>query len=197
MKIWKKRRLEQRKWELQLEFKDAIQSISNALNIGYSIENTFGEAIKDLVMLYGTESMIIKEFKGIQRQIKLNRNVEELLLDFGKRSGIADIKSFAEIVGTTKRTGGDLIKIIRLTSENISERIEIQREIKTLVSAKKFEGNIMSLLPVFIILYLRLSMPGFLDPLYKMLVGRIIMVVALVLYIMSVWILQKIVTIRM
>ena len=197
MKTFKKKRIESRKWELQSQFKDGIQSISNALNTGYSIENSFGEAIKDLSLLYEKDALIIKEFRYIQRQISMNKNVEELILEFGRRSGIDDILSFAEIIRTAKRTGGDLIKVIRITSDNISERMEIQREIKTLITAKKLEGNIMSLLPVFIIVYLRICMPGFLMPLYSTLIGRMVMTGALVTYAAAVWLLQKIINIQM
>lgn len=197
MKTFKKKRIQDRKWELQSQFKDGIQSISNALNTGYSIENSFGEAIKDLNLLYEKDALIIKEFRFIQRQITMNKNVEELILEFGRRSGVDDILSFAEIISTAKRTGGDLIKVIKITSDNISERMEIQREIKTLITAKKLEGNIMSLLPVFIILYLRISMPGFLMPLYTTFVGRMVMTSALLTYVAAVWLLQKIINIQM
>lgn len=197
MKTFKKKRIQDRKWELQSQFKDGIQSISNALNTGYSIENSFGEAIKDLNLLYEKDALIIKEFRFIQRQITMNKNVEELILEFGRRSGVDDILSFAEIISTAKRTGGDLIKVIKITSDNISERMEIQREIKTLITAKKLEGNIMSLLPVFIILYLRICMPGFLMPLYTTFVGRMVMTGALLTYVAAVWLLQKIINIQM
>ena len=197
MKTFKKKRIQDRKWELQSQFKDGIQSISNALNTGYSIENSFGEAIKDLNLLYEKDALIIKEFRFIQRQITMNKNVEELILEFGRRSGVDDILSFAEIISTAKRTGGDLIKVIKITSDNISERMEIQREIKTLITAKKLEGNIMSLLPVFIILYLRICMPGFLMPLYTTFVGRMVMTSALLTYVAAVWLLQKIINIQM
>lgn len=196
VKYRQRQRVEKKKWNLTLEFKDAITSLSSALTAGYSIENAFAEALRELSFLYDPDAEIIKEFQSISQQIKLNRNVEELLMEFGNRTGIEDILNFAEVVMTAKRTGGDLIKIIKSTSEGIGEKIEVQREIKTLLSAKKLEGMIMCVIPFGIIVYLNLCMPGFLEPMYQGVVGRGIMSLALIGYLGGIALLNKIVAIR-
>lgn len=191
-----KSRAEKRKWRLTLEFRDGIQSLSNALGAGYSIENAFAEAVRDLRLLYDEDTEIVKEFQGISQQIHLNQNVEDLLMEFGNRSEVEDIISFAEVVMTAKRTGGDLIKIMKTTSNNISDKIDIQREITTLIAAKKMEGYIMCVIPFGIIVYLNMSMPDFLAPMYETWIGRIVMTIALVFYLLAVLLLQKIVNIK-
>ncbi|SET28790.1 tight adherence protein B [[Clostridium] polysaccharolyticum] len=191
-----KERIKKKKWQLTLQFKDGVVSLSNALAAGYSIENAFHEAVIDLRLLYDENSGIIKEFQKIEQQIRLNRNVEELLMKFGMQAGIEDIKDFAEIVMTAKRTGGDLIKIMKTTSNSIGEKIEVQREIQTLIAAKRFEGNIMTVIPLGIILYLKLCMPGFLRPLYEGVAGRGIMSIALTGYVLSLLLLRKIIDIK-
>lgn len=190
------RRKEKEQWQLTLQFRDGIQSLSNALVAGYSIENAFAEALKDLCFLYSDDAMIVREFQNINYQIRLSRNVEELLMEFGIRSGIEDIISFSEVVMTAKRTGGDLIKVIRTTSSNISDKIDIQTEIGTLIAAKKMEGYIMCVIPIGIIVYLNMCMPEFLLPMYETLVGRVVMTVALIFYILAIVLLQKIVNIK-
>lgn len=191
-----KARQKKKEWQLTLEFKDGIQSLSNALTAGYSIENSFAEAIKDLRFLYEEDGDIVKEFCKINQQIKLNRNIEDLLMEFGNRTGIEDIISFAEVVTTAKRTGGDLIKIMKITSDNISEKIEVQREIRTLIAAKKLEGNIMSLIPFGIIIYLNVCMPDFLLPMYEGIIGRCVMSIALISYVFAIILLNRIVAIK-
>lgn len=177
-----KKRLEDRKWQLNMEFKEAIVSLSAALNAGYSIENAFAEAIRDLYLLYGEDSYIIPEFKHILYQINMNQTVESAIEEFAKRSGVEDICNFSEIVTTAKRTGGDLMKIIRTTGKTIGDKIEIKREIKTLITAKKFEAKIMNVIPLGIILYLLMTSPGFLKPLYHNPAGIMTMTVALIAY---------------
>ena len=100
------------------------------------------------------------------------------------------------MLSTAKRTGGDLLKVIRMTSQSIGDKTGIQREIRTVVAAKKLEANIMSTIPVLIILYVWFSMPGFLEPMYTTLVGRIVMTVTLGFYVAAILLLRKIVDIN-
>lgn len=186
----------ERKWELNLQFRDGITSISSALNAGYSIENAICEAKKDLLLMYDENTIIVKEFQYMIYQMNNNQTVEEILQDFAERSSVEDIHNFAEVFITAKRTGGDIIKIIRTTSNSISDKLEVKREILTLITAKKFESNIMNVIPLGIILYMWVCSPGFLDPLYGNILGIGIMSVALLLYGVAYVISQQIINIE-
>ncbi|WP_066713917.1 type II secretion system F family protein [Clostridium sp. Marseille-P299] len=172
-----------RKQRLSIGFRDGIRCILAALEAGYSLENAMGEAITDLKLMYNDETEIIKEFLHIQRQVKNNVTIEEAMEQFALRSGIEDIESFAEVLLTAKRTGGDIVKVIRTTSNAISDKLEVKREIITMITAKQFEVTILKVIPFGIILYLWLGSPGFLDPLYHNLFGIVFMTIILVLYI--------------
>lgn len=172
-----------RKQRLNIGFRDGIRCILAALEAGYSLENAMGETITDLKLMYNDETEIIKEFLHIQRQVKNNVTIEEAMEQFALRSGIEDIESFAEVLLTAKRTGGDIVKVIRTTSNAISDKLEVKREIITMITAKQFEVTILKVIPFGIILYLWLGSPGFLDPLYHNLFGIVFMTIILVLYI--------------
>ena len=85
----------------------------------------------------------MREFSYIINQIRMNITVEKALLEFAERTGVEDIINFAEIFAIAKRTGGDLVKVIRTTANAINDKIEVKREIITLVTAKKHEADIM------------------------------------------------------
>jgi len=178
----KKKAIEKRKWELNLQFKDAIVSLSAALSAGYAIENAFAQALFDLKCMYSKDSSIVKEFQYMVHQLETNQTVEAVLLDFAHRSNIEDINNFTRVFMTAKRTGGDVIRVIKHTSDAISTKLEVKREIITMVTQKRFESNIMKFIPFGIILYLLLTSPGFLDPLYGNIMGVIIMSLLLLFY---------------
>ena len=52
-----------------------------------------------------------------------------------------------------------------------------------LISAKRLEQNIMSIIPFAIICYVSIASGGYFDPLYTTFVGRIMMTVCLVIYV--------------
>ncbi|MHB8131081.1 MAG: type II secretion system F family protein [Mobilitalea sp.] len=188
--------IKERKWKLNLEFRDGILALSAALEAGYSAEHAFDEANKDLRMIYLEEALVIKEFTYIINQIRMNISVEKALNDFGERTGIEDIQSFSEVFGTAKRTGGDLINVIKITGNIISDKIEVKREIITLITSKRMEANIMKIIPLLILIYLSFSSPGFLNPLYQNLFGALVMTIFLAGYLGAYLIINKIIAIE-
>ncbi|GMQ57661.1 hypothetical protein AN1V17_20560 [Vallitalea sediminicola] len=178
--------IKKRKKELRLQFKEAIYALSSSLGAGKSIESAFKSVLNDLRILYPEpNTYIILEFEYIVRKIEMNETIEDAIQDFASRASIDDITNFSNVFITAKRTGGNIISIIRYTSNMISEKIEIQSEIEVLVSSKQFEQSILSLLVPGIIIYLQISSPGYLDVMYSTLLGRILMTVCLILFAIS------------
>ena len=193
----KKRRLiEKRKWQLNLEFRDGINSLSAAIGAGYSAEHAFVEAIKDLRRMYSDGAMIINEFSYIVNQIQMNTPIEKALYDLGDRCGVEDIISFAEVFATAKRSGGDLVQIIKSTGTMISDKLEVKREIITIIAGKKFEANIMKMVPVGILFYLSISSGDLLKPLYHNAFGAVVMTTILIIYLFTYRVIDKIITIE-
>lgn len=178
------------------QFKDGMLAVSFSLNVGYSIENSFKEALGELILLYGNKSNIVVQFKTIIYRINMNENIEDILDDFAAQSNIEDIMYFAEVFRYAKRSGGDLISIIRNTANTISEKIEVKNEIETVISGKQMEQKIMSMVPFGIIVYLKLSSPEFIEGLYGNVAGIMVMTICLLLYILSDWLAQRIVRIE-
>lgn len=170
------------RWTLMLEFKDAMDSFVSAMAAGYSMENAVSEAYRDLQLMYGRETMMLQELREIRKRLILHEPLDRLLLDLGRRSAVEDIITFAQIYSTARRSGGNLVKVMKRTADNISEKVEIQREIQTAVAGKKMEAGCMMVIPLLIILYLQLFSPDFLAPLYHGLAGRLFMTAALLVY---------------
>lgn len=168
--------------EILAEFTTGIQMVNASLQAGYAIENSFREAIGELRKIYPEDSFIIREFRYILSQTGLNVPVETLLLDLGHRTHIEDIRNFAEVFQTAKRTGGDMIGIIRNAVTSIQVKKETREEIETNLSGKASEQRIMSAAPIFLIGYTSITSPGFLDVCYHNTLGIAIMTVSLVIY---------------
>lgn len=180
----KKDYLKNQHYEINLQFREGLQGIAAALGAGYAIENAIEEAHRDLVLLYGEDSLLATEFYRMKQQLELNQPVEKVFQEFAGRWKTEDILHFVQVFQTAKRTGGDLIAITRLAAEKIGEKIEIQREIHTMIAGKKMEAKIMNMIPLGIILYFWLSSPEFLDCLYQS-SGRVVMTILMILYVFA------------
>lgn len=185
-----------RKERLSIQFKEMMISLVTNLEAGYSVENSIANANKDMLMLFGKEGMITKELSYMTRCIRNNQTVEDLLDDFGKRSHVSDIKDFAEVFRTAKRSGGDITGMIKSTVDIIAGKMDVRRKINTLISAKKFEQSIMNVVPFGIILYIDLTSRGFFGALYHNVIGIIIMTAMLAVYLIAVFMAGKILEIK-
>ena len=172
-----------------------LSILNSFLSAGYSIENALIAAIPDLSALLGENSYMVEELKQVKRSLAMNRPLEEPLSNFALRSGLDDIHNFSEIFLVAKRSGGELSEIIQHSSSIIHDKLSIHEEILTLSAAKRFEQKIMNCIPFFIILYLNASSPDFFHILYHSIMGRIVMTVALFIYLLAIYLSQKIINI--
>lgn len=182
MRSRQRKKVRERRNRLKSEFKEGLNALKASIQAGYSIENAFGEAEKDLRLLLGEDADICREFRYMNGQLSLNVPVEELLWSFAARSGLPDARSFAEVFSAAKRTKGDLSMVMERTASMIGEKADTEAEISTLISAKRFEFLVMSVVPFGIILYMKLSFGDFLDTLYGSAMGRVVMTAGLLIY---------------
>lgn len=181
-----------RRRQLLLAFREALSLLASSLSAGYSLENALRESLGELSVLYGNTSLIVREFSYLLRQIGMNIPPEQAVDDFAKRSGLDDIKTFARVLRIARKSGGDLAGILRRTSEVIGDRIQIKEEILTLTAARRFEQRAMNLVPLFMILYVDFSSPGFFRVMYETLLGRLVMTLCLATYLFALYLSQRI-----
>ena len=192
VKYVRRRKAEARRAFLTEQFKECILSTSASLQAGYAVENAFLESREDMRNLYGERSAIYEELEVIRRGLVVNLSLEELLLDFGERSGCEEILQFAQLFSIAKRGGGNLSEMIRTSANLISQRFEARQEVRTMLAGRKMEQTVMRIMPFGITFYVSLSYPGYFDPLYQDLSGAAIMTLCLALYLASVFLGERI-----
>lgn len=174
--------VEKNRQKMRLHFRDYLTAVHMAVRSGYSLENAVRSGCRDLEALYGSSDPLVLELERLTRQLSYSVPVEKLFHELGYAAGIREIQSFAELISITKRTGGNLGKVLGDSWRVLSRRMDTEMEIQTLLAAKKYEQSVMSLMPAAMILYLRFSFPGFAEHLYGNAAGALIMTAALVFY---------------
>lgn len=168
--------------EFRDQFRDCIQAVAAALKAGYSAENAIREAKQDIGPMYPSDKRIMKELELIVRQLDMNRPVGMVLEDFSERAGQEDVENFVNVFIAAKKSGGDSIAMIRKAVRTISEKIDTEKEIQTMLASKKLEFEIMCAVPFVIIAYMKLTFVDFLDVLYGNAAGAAVMTVCIILY---------------
>jgi len=174
---------EKGKRRFERQFQDALQSLEAQLNVGYSMENAIKEVQRDLQIMYDRHTLIVREFTYMVRQLNLNVTAEAAWKDFAARVALPEVDTFVTVFSLAKRSGGDSILIIKNAVRQLGDKAEVKREIDTVIAAKKMEFQIMSVIPLGIIGYMRLSFPEFMAGLYGNLPGAAFMSICLGAYI--------------
>ena len=171
--------------EKMLEFQDLLMVLSQSLQAGTSVENSFKNALKELEKIYSAKSLIMESLYRVVNGMEMNIPIEKLVLEMAERVNEEDVKTFASVFSGAKRSGVNMVEVISFTIDSLLEKIKIKRETDTIVRAKKTEQSIMSVVPMAILLYIKLCSGDFIEALYHSFSGGLIMTVFLIVYLIA------------
>lgn len=183
---------EERLFRLNQEFKEGIQILAANLSAGYSVENALANSVRELDLVFGQTGMIKREFSFMAQQIRMNRPAEQVLFEFSRRSGLEDVRNFAQVFNAARRSGGDLVAVINHTAGVIRDKAQVKEEIANMTAEKRLEQRIMNMIPFALILYIDRASPGFFDLMYGTAAGRIFMTLCLGVYGVALWLSKRI-----
>lgn len=193
---WKRERTRKKKREFRTQFRDALEALASSLGVGYSMENAIKEVKKEMQVMYPEKSPVVREFAYMARQLNLNMTAEQAWRDLAARTELEEVQGFVTVFTLAKRNGGDSIAVIRNAVRQIGDKMDVEREIDTILSAKKLEFRVMCVIPLGIVAYMRVSFPEFMQVLYGNAAGILLMSVCLLSYLAAVRLGQKIITIE-
>jgi tight adherence protein B len=129
---------------------------------------------------YGEKDRIVMEVRRMIRGMEdANETDVTVLRDFAERSGLRDIRDFVNVYESSKSTGADMGRAIARATGVIADRIDMDRELKSMMAAKLSEGRIVGLAPVALVLAMRVFAPGYMEPMYSTASGAMAALISL------------------
>ncbi len=153
--------IDKQRKQLNSQFRDMLEAFNTSLGAGKNVVDSFHSVYEDLKVQYDEGAYILKELEIIISGIANNIDIEDLLADFGARSGIEDIVSFANVFKICYRKGGNIKETIRSTHEILSDKMQISEDIETVVTSNKTEQKIMIAMPIALIAMIKMMSPDF------------------------------------
>lgn len=186
----------ERKQLLHGQFLDALKIVSTCLMSGMSMENAWKDASKEIYSMHGKESVMYRELEEMNHLVATNVPMEKVLIQFAYRSGVEDIISFAEVFEYGKRSGANWRKLIFDTTLRMEEKYETEKQIRVLLTEKRMEQKIMSVIPLGMILFLQVTSKDYMDVLYGNPFGIISMTICLIGYGVALFMAEKIMKVQ-
>ncbi len=150
-----------RQSKLKSQFRDMLEALSTSLSAGKNVQESFLAIYSDLKNQYEEDAFILQELYVINTGLANGVTIEEMLADFGQRSGCDDIKDFAGVFEICYRKGGNIKDTIRNTYDILSDKMAVAEEIETIVTGSKTEQNMMLVMPVALIALIKLGSADF------------------------------------
>ena len=183
--ISSKKAVAKRKSKLRIQFFDLLESMAVAMKAGNPPSKALESARSDLALIYPENSDIIRELDIITGKFNNAVPLSEIFSDFAKRSGLEDIAGFASVYAAIEGKSSRSNEIVRETQQIIADKMEIEMEIDTMMTAAKAEVNIMLVLPLVILAVISYAGAGFMDVIYEGVFGRLVATGGLLVFIAS------------
>lgn len=181
----RKKRANTRIRKLRVEFYDMLEAMSVSMRAGNPVLKALESAKEDLELIYSKDSDIIVELTIILERFRNAMPLSAAFEDFAERSGLEDVASFASVYATIEGKSSRADEIVRETQQIIADKMAIEMEIDTLMTAAKSEVSIMLLLPLVILGVIGYAGAGFMDAIYTTPAGRLVATGGLVIFIIS------------
>lgn len=189
--LGEQRAIQKRLKNLRIQFYDMLEAMSVSMRAGNPIAKALASARDDLRLIYSENSDIIVELDILLLLFDRGVRLSKALNKFAERCGLEDVASFASVYATIEDKSSRADEIVRETQQIISDKMAIEMEIDTLMTAAKSQVNIMLCMPLVMLLLISYMGAGFMDMLYTDPRGRIVATIGLVIFIVSFFLARK------
>lgn len=173
-----------------IQMVDGLNLLSNGLRAGLSLPQAIGMVVDEL------PSPISQEFNVILQQSKIGVPLEEAFENLVKRIPTEDNEMFVSSVNILRETGGNLAEVFDTITAVIRERVRLTQKIETYIAQGKFQGYTIFAMPFALGGMFSISDPASMAPLFNTVIGNILLLVALGLNFTGLFVILKIVKIK-
>lgn len=186
LKYLKDKRIQKFKQQLH----EGLDLIARALRAGHSFTSSMKLAADEFGDPLGIE------FEETLDEINFGVSVPVALRNLSQRVDCKEINYFVVAVIIQRDTGGNLAELIESLAHIVRETFKFEGKVRILSAEGRLSGVVLCLIPFFIGLWLQISSPGFIKPLFTEPIGRILLGVAGVMMIIGMFVIKKIVKIE-
>jgi tight adherence protein B len=189
-KWYLKRRRKSRIAKLNAQLPETLTMVANALKAGFGLLQALNVAVDQM------SHPISTELGRTIHEMNIGSSAEEALLGLGERSGSYDLDIVVTAILVQRTVGGNLGEILDTVAETMRERIRIRGEIATLTGQQMLTGIVIGLLPVVLALGFEVMSPGYINPLFTTLMGKVMLAAAIIMETIGILIIQRILNIE-
>jgi tight adherence protein B len=169
---------------------DALQLLANGIRAGLSVPQSLGMIVDEM------PAPISQEFNTVLQQNRIGVPLEECFENLAKRVPTEDNDMFVSSINILRETGGNLAETFDTIVEVIRERVRLQQKIDTFTASGMFQGMVIGAMPYALGFIYFLQDPASMTPLFTSIIGLIMLFFAVLLDLAGIFVIMKIVKIK-
>jgi tight adherence protein B len=181
---------QQRVKKYQNQMVDALTLLSNGIRAGLSMPQAIGMVVDEM------PAPVSQEFNLVLQQTRIGVPLDEALDNLNKRVKTQDNEMFVTSVNILRETGGNLAEVFDTIVVVIRERIRLQQKIDTFTAQGMFQGLVIFSMPYALIVINGSSDPEYFGLMFATGWGLFFFFLILVFSGVGMWVILKIVKIK-
>lgn len=176
---------------LENDLLQAIIIMNNAFKSGRSITQAIELVTKEL------DGPVGLEFKKMHMEISFGLTVEEVFKRLADRIELEEVTYLTASLSILNKTGGNIIKVFSSIEKTLFNKKKLKLELASLTGSSKIIMYVLFFVPFFFIIFIGLVSPSYFSPFYTTTIGRVLMAIIIVIYLAYIWIVRKVMKVRM
>ncbi len=172
-----------------LQLVDALGNMSNSLKAGFSLPQSFEMISREM------DPPIKQEFGLLTQEMRLGVPMDRALGNLLGRMPGQDLDLVVTSIDVSREVGGNLTEVFGNIAGTIRERQRVEGKIRMLSAQGRLQGVIMTMLPVFIMLFLNMFYPDYIAPLFEERMGWLLLGISGVMLVIGGFVIFKILAI--
>ena len=185
-----KMRLGRKRSKFAEQLPDNLEVLASALRAGHSLVGALTVVVTD------APEPSKSEFTRVVADEQLGVNLEDALAVVVHRMDSRDLDQVALVARLQRETGASSAEVLERVVENVRDRQDVRRLVRTLTAQGRLSGFVLVGLPIFLLLYMLLFNRTYVRPLFTETLGRGMLIVALFMILLGWMAIRRIIDIK-
>lgn len=188
--LWQKH---QEKRQLELFWQQIpliIKYLMNGLAAGYSLLQALAYTAQNV------PSPSKEALDGMVEQMRLGASLEDAFADLYTKIKLEDLKILFLTILVQKKTGGNLVDILKATHALLLERQSLKNDLLTQTAQVRFSSSVVGVMPLVVLLFMLVTDPAYISPLWQSLAGQLMLIFALLAELAGYLVIKKLLAVK-
>lgn len=185
--VWLRIAVSRRRAAFAEQLPTILQVLAGSLRAGHAFSTALDGAVDEL------DEPAKTELRRAAVEARLGRPLDRALDGVAKRMDSVDLSWVIGALEVQREVGGNLAEILGNVADTLRARASVARHVKTLTAEGRLSAGFISAMPFLMFLYLAISNPDYVRPLFTETLGRLMLGTGLVLMVLGLIVLQRLV----